>query len=259
MPRKNKIIIRTGTGAPSASDFVTGEPAFDSSAGSLYIKNAAGTMAQITGGGGGSVPDPYDLGTYPLITISAQPAAATVNVGGSATFSVTATATLPTATISYQWQQSADAGSSWSNVSGATSSSYTLSSAQAGDANKRFRCRLSANLSLIFSASATLTVNTASFSAIQSGWTGSGTQASPLAPPGSFLSASLTAGVGGTLRITGTSYADSNIYIRVNGVTVYTDASNGATMNISTAISSGHVVLFYTDVNFFSNTRVWIQ
>ena len=53
MPRKNKIIIRTGAGAPSASDFATGEPAFDSSAGSLYIKNAAGTMAQITGGGGG--------------------------------------------------------------------------------------------------------------------------------------------------------------------------------------------------------------
>jgi hypothetical protein len=53
MPRKNKIIIRTGTGAPSASDFATGEPAFDSSAGTFYIKNAAGTMAQITGGGGG--------------------------------------------------------------------------------------------------------------------------------------------------------------------------------------------------------------
>jgi hypothetical protein len=53
MPRKNKIIIRTGTGAPSASDFATGEPAFDSSAGSLYIKNAAGAMAQITGGSGG--------------------------------------------------------------------------------------------------------------------------------------------------------------------------------------------------------------
>jgi hypothetical protein len=57
MPRKNKIIIRTGTGAPSAADFATGEPAFDSSAGSLYIKNAAGAMAQITGGSEGGVTD----------------------------------------------------------------------------------------------------------------------------------------------------------------------------------------------------------
>jgi len=63
MPRKNKIIIRTGTGAPSASDFVTGEPAFDSSAGSLYIKNAAGTMAQITGGGSSGSVDVYAYAT----------------------------------------------------------------------------------------------------------------------------------------------------------------------------------------------------
>lgn len=50
MPRKNKIIFRTGTGAPSAADFATGEPGFDSVAGTLYIKNAAGSMAQIAGG-----------------------------------------------------------------------------------------------------------------------------------------------------------------------------------------------------------------
>jgi hypothetical protein len=50
MPRKNKIIIRTGSAVPTAADFVTGEPAFDSSAGTLYIKNAAGTMAQIGSG-----------------------------------------------------------------------------------------------------------------------------------------------------------------------------------------------------------------
>lgn len=54
MPRKNKIIIRTGTGAPAAADFATGEPGFDSTAGALYIKNAAGQMSQITGGGGGA-------------------------------------------------------------------------------------------------------------------------------------------------------------------------------------------------------------
>ena len=57
MPRNNKIIIRSGTVTPTASDFAVGEPAFDKSAGKLYIKNEAGAMVDITGsgGGGGSV------------------------------------------------------------------------------------------------------------------------------------------------------------------------------------------------------------
>lgn len=54
MPRKNKIIIRTGSAAPTASDFVAGEPAWDSSNSKLYIRNAAGSMVEITGSGGGT-------------------------------------------------------------------------------------------------------------------------------------------------------------------------------------------------------------
>ena len=113
----------------------------------------------LTASGGGSVPDPYELGTYPLITISAQPSAASVTAGNSATFSVTAAATLPTATIAYQWQVSTDSGSTWSAVSGATSSSLTLSSLTTSSNGYRYRCRLAANLSQIFSSSATLTVS----------------------------------------------------------------------------------------------------
>jgi hypothetical protein len=47
MPRKNKIIIRTGTTVPVATDFVTGEPAYNSSTGVFYVKNGAGSMAAI--------------------------------------------------------------------------------------------------------------------------------------------------------------------------------------------------------------------
>ena len=54
MPRTNKILIRSGTVAPTASDFAVGEPAFDKSAGKLYIKNAAGTMVELGTGGGAS-------------------------------------------------------------------------------------------------------------------------------------------------------------------------------------------------------------
>ena len=54
MPRTNKILIRSGTAAPTASDFVTGEPAWDKTNGKFYIKDTAGTMVEIGAGGGGS-------------------------------------------------------------------------------------------------------------------------------------------------------------------------------------------------------------
>jgi hypothetical protein len=53
MARNAKILIRNGTTAPSAGDFDVAEPAWDKTNGKLYIKNAAGTMVDITGGGGG--------------------------------------------------------------------------------------------------------------------------------------------------------------------------------------------------------------
>ena len=55
MPRQNKILIRNGTTTPSAVDFDVAEPAWDKTNGKLYIKNAAGAMVEIAGGGGGSV------------------------------------------------------------------------------------------------------------------------------------------------------------------------------------------------------------
>jgi hypothetical protein len=51
MPRVNKILIRSGTVAPTATDFAVGEPAFDKSTGKLYIKNEAGAMVELGTGG----------------------------------------------------------------------------------------------------------------------------------------------------------------------------------------------------------------
>lgn len=55
MTRIAKILIRNGTAAPNAADFDVAEPAWDKTAGKLYIKNAAGSMVEIAGGGGGTV------------------------------------------------------------------------------------------------------------------------------------------------------------------------------------------------------------
>lgn len=47
MPRKNKILLRSGTTTPSAVDFDVAEPAFDKSTGKLYVKSAAGSMVEV--------------------------------------------------------------------------------------------------------------------------------------------------------------------------------------------------------------------
>lgn len=41
------IKIRRGTTTPSAGSFAEGEPAFDMTAGKLYLKNNAGAMVEI--------------------------------------------------------------------------------------------------------------------------------------------------------------------------------------------------------------------
>ncbi len=55
MPRNHKIIIRNGTTTPNAADFDTAEPAWDKTAGKLYIKDGAGSMVEVGAGGGGGL------------------------------------------------------------------------------------------------------------------------------------------------------------------------------------------------------------
>jgi hypothetical protein len=61
--------------------------------------------------------------------------------------------------ISYQWQRSTDAGSSWLNVAAATSTNISVTNITAGDNGTRYRALASANgATSVASQSATLTV-----------------------------------------------------------------------------------------------------
>lgn len=62
------------------------------------------------------------------IAFSSQPANQSVSVGDDPVFTVVATinGSVP---LSYQWQLSTDAGSSWNDIPGATSASYTVTDA----------------------------------------------------------------------------------------------------------------------------------
>ncbi len=91
-------------------------------------------------------------------TITQQPANATVTVGQTATFSVTASGT----GLTYQWQKNA------ANISGATSSSYTTPATTLADSGATFRCVVTASVGgSVTSSSATLTVNSSSLSITQ--------------------------------------------------------------------------------------------
>lgn len=72
----------------------------------------------------------------PTISIITHPQTQTINGGSSVTFSVTATQDSITGTLSYQWQRSIDGGSTWFNVSGATSNSYTFATSNSNNGNK---------------------------------------------------------------------------------------------------------------------------
>jgi hypothetical protein len=50
----NTLRLRRGSGVPSAGSFVEAEPAWDSTNGRLYVKNAAGVMVQIGAAAGGA-------------------------------------------------------------------------------------------------------------------------------------------------------------------------------------------------------------
>jgi glucose/arabinose dehydrogenase len=83
-------------------------------------------------------------------SITAQPANRTVAVGQSATFSVSATGSQP---LSYQWQRGT------TNITGATSASYTLTAA-AADNGASFRVVVNNAFGTVTSNSATLVVTT---------------------------------------------------------------------------------------------------
>ncbi len=86
-------------------------------------------------------------------SITQQPQSTTVTAGQTATFSVSASGA-----ASYQWQIEAPGAGSFSNIGGATGSSYTTGATQLSDSGTQFQCVVSNNNGSVTSSAATLTV-----------------------------------------------------------------------------------------------------
>lgn len=194
----------TPSSVPLATDLQPHEMAVNWNDGKIFTKTAAGSIVSWTlgsgGGGGGTswvtapasatasgtagqmaydgsyfyvatatntwVRTPLSTWVLPVISISSQPSNQTAS-GGAATFSVTASVT-QSATLSYQWQKSTNSGSTWSDISGATSASLTLSSLTSSDNNSQYRVIVSATggATSVTSSAATLTVSAFSATAV---------------------------------------------------------------------------------------------
>ena len=81
--------------------------------------------------------------------ITSQPGSQTVPTGGSATFSLSATSSVP---ISYFWKRNG------AYIAGATTSSYTTNNVQPADSGAQFSCLVSNTFGTILSSNAVLTV-----------------------------------------------------------------------------------------------------
>lgn len=125
-------------GAVSAAFAIASAQAGDSAIYAVVVSNGAG--AATSAGATVSVVAP------PVITL--EPQSRTVNAGASVVFSVSATGALP---LSYQWFKAG------TPISGATSSSYSIPSAQAGDAGS-YSVRIANLVGAVSSIGASLNV-----------------------------------------------------------------------------------------------------
>jgi len=103
---------------------------------------------------GGALSSAATLTVVELPTVT-DPVDVSVPVGDTATFTASASGT-PTPTV--RWQASTDGGSTWSDVAGATSTSYTTDATVAGDDGNQYRLAAANTQGTRYSAAATLII-----------------------------------------------------------------------------------------------------
>lgn len=89
------------------------------------------------------------------VTITTQPASTAICEGSDVGFTIAVTGTAS----GYQWQISTDGGTTYTNIAGATTTSYNIPAAPRGQNNYRYRCVVTGACGPVTSNAAILTVN----------------------------------------------------------------------------------------------------
>jgi cyclophilin family peptidyl-prolyl cis-trans isomerase len=152
--------VNTGGGFTNISD---GGVYSGSGTGTLTITGATAAMngylyqAVFTNSSGTATSNSTTLTVDFAPTVTTSPTAQSVNAGSSVTFAAAASGN-PTATL--QWKVSTDGGATFSNIAGATSTTYSFTAA-AADNGKQFEAVFTNGAGTATSSPATLTVNSA--------------------------------------------------------------------------------------------------
>jgi hypothetical protein len=196
-------------------------------------------------------------------TITTQPTSQTVTAGQTATFSVLASGTAP---LSYQWQNAATNA----NISGATSSSYSIPNTTTSESGMQFRVVVSNGVSpAATSNTVTLTVNAASAAptittqptsqTVTAGQTATFSVAASGTSPLSYqwqnaaTNANISGATSSSYSIPNTTTSESGMQFRVvvsNGVSPAA-TSNTVTLTVNPAqnASSVSVLTYHNDVS----------
>jgi hypothetical protein len=119
--------------------------------------NLAGYRVVVTNPWGTTTSNAVGLTLYYPPTSTTQPLSRVVKTGTAVLFSAAASSL--TATPAPQWQRSTDGGATWSDITGATTNSYLVSSPQPADSGTRYRVAYSGNGLTSYTNAATLTVD----------------------------------------------------------------------------------------------------
>ena len=122
------------------------------------ISAGSATITAIAADGSGKSAS-CSVTVYAATAITTQPGNVTVTEGSSATFTVAATGS----NLTYQWQESTDGGSTWTDISGASNSSYTIAATTLSMNHYQYRCKITGTGGEVTSNAAALTVQEAAF------------------------------------------------------------------------------------------------
>ena len=142
----------TLTIAPTSGKAITADAGADKNSsapleGSPFT-NSTEVISQLTG------TKYFHSETKNIVVITQHPKDLTVNDGSSATFAISAAGD----NLTYQWQQSTNKGSSWTNINGANSSNYTTGTTTMDMSGYQYRCIVTGAGGSVTSNTATLTV-----------------------------------------------------------------------------------------------------